>query len=259
MTPSRHHFPRRLAHGSSSRCGHRRHLPEAHSSLHASTFAQILSSVRSIVVPLSAHCHTTMRFQPASSHAFSLRWSRLTFLDHFSIQNAMFDFGMVESLHPCLCQKHPRTSIIVLALGITTSGFPGYRLSHTLNRQPKAKSRLRTRISGTVSLPRIFAINRLRCSGVIVSIYCFLCAIASSQPPHLRTAPLHNGDHPRSPSLPRRLASSSIRRSSSMSASSASLASSLRRMSSNASYLSAFRERHGPETRRQESFPAHSR
>ena len=44
--------------------------------------------------------------------------SRLTFFDHFSIQNFTFDLGMVAALQPCRCQKHPRTSMIVFALGI---------------------------------------------------------------------------------------------------------------------------------------------
>ena len=164
------HLPNLLEYGSSSLCGIRRDLPEAHSSLHAATLEQMRSSTRSALTPSRAHCQTIIRFQPASRHAASLRLSRLTFFDHFSIQKAMFDFGIVESLHPCLCQKHPRTSIIVFALGITMSGLPLSRLSHTLNRQPSANSLLRTRISGKVSLPRIFAIKRLRCSVVNVSI-----------------------------------------------------------------------------------------
>ena len=79
---------------------------------------------------------------------------------------------MVESLHPCRCQKQPRMSIIVLAPGMTISGRPGKRLSHTRYRQPHANRRLRTIISGKVSLPRIFAITRLRCSFVMRSILC---------------------------------------------------------------------------------------
>ena len=96
----------------------------AHSEAQDSTLAQMRSSVLAALPPTRAHCQTIIKFQPASRHAFSLRWSRLTFFDHFSIQNAMFDFGIVESLHPCLCQKHPRTSIIVFAFGTTMSGFP---------------------------------------------------------------------------------------------------------------------------------------
>ena len=106
------------------------------------------------------------------SRGFCAKSTRLAKGIRMGVQvcKAMFDFGIVESLHPCLCQKHPRTSIIVFALGITMSGLPLNRLSHTLNRQPQANSRLRTIISGNVSLPRIFAITRLRCSVVNVSI-----------------------------------------------------------------------------------------
>ena len=128
------------------------------------------SSVRSVLAPSSAHCQTIIRFQPASRHAASLRRSRLTFFDHFSIQKAMLDFGIVESLQPCLCQKHPRTSIMVFAFGITMSGLPLNLLSHTLKRQPHENSRLRTRISGKVSLPRIRDISLLLCSCVMRSI-----------------------------------------------------------------------------------------
>ena len=148
----------------------RRIIFDLHSEAHKFTLAHMRSSVRLALSPSRAHCQTIIKFHPASRHAASLRWSRLAFFDHFSIQKAMFDFGIVESLHPCLCQKHPRTSMIVFALGITMSGLPLSRLSHTLNREPAANSLLRTRSSGFVSFPRIFDINSLRCSVVIVSI-----------------------------------------------------------------------------------------
>ena len=156
--------------GNSSLWGRGRGLPVAHSEAHCAIFEQMRSSVRPALTPSREHCQTTRRFQPESHQARSFRLSRLTFFDHFSIQNAVLDLGIVESLQPCLCQKHPRTSMIVRAWGTTISGLPGYLLSHTLNRQPRENSCLRTRISGEVSLPRIFAISRLRCSLPILSI-----------------------------------------------------------------------------------------
>ena len=154
--------------GSSSLRGLSRTVLRA--SANAATCEQTRLSVRSVFAPTSAHPQITITFQPASCQAVSLRRSRLTFFDHFSIQKAIFVFGMVDALQPCLCQKHPRTSMIVFALGITMSGRPRKRLSHTLNRHPSANSRLRTRISGRVSLPRIMLMQRCRCSVVIVSI-----------------------------------------------------------------------------------------
>ena len=137
--------------GSSRRWGTRRETPDAASAAQAETLAAIRSSVRPARGPSRAHCHTIIRFHPAARQAASLRRSRRTFFDHFSIQKATFVFGMVDSRHPCRCQKHPRTSTIVFARGITTSGLPGYRLSQTLNRQPSANSLLRTRSSGILT------------------------------------------------------------------------------------------------------------
>ena len=155
--------------GSSRRWGMRRGMAAARSAAQEASLAQSLSSVLSRRDGASAHSQTMMRFQPPFAQSASLRMSRRTFFDHFSIQNATLDFGIVDSLQPCLCQKHPRTSTIVRAFGITTSGLPTNRLSQTRNRHPSANSRLRTTISGSVSLPRIFDISRLRCSGVNLS------------------------------------------------------------------------------------------
>ena len=139
----------------------------ASSSAHASSAVQMRSSVCSHFGLASAHPQTTIRFHPSLRHVASLRRSRRTFLDHFSIQNATLLFGIVESAQPCRCQKHPRTSMIVRARGTTMSGFPRNRLSHTRNRHPAAKIRRLTHVSGLVSLPLILLMIRLRCSGVI--------------------------------------------------------------------------------------------
>ena len=177
-----YHLHLRLFCGNSNRYAARCNFAQARFSVHVSSLAQMRSSVRSALSPSRAHCQTIIKFHPASRHAASLRWSRLIFFDHFSIQNAIFDFGIVESLHPCLCQKQPRTSIIVLAFGITMSGLPWNLLSQTLYRQPQEYSRLRTSISGKVSLPWIFAISRLRCSGVILSINAMISGVSLNSP-----------------------------------------------------------------------------
>ena len=57
-------------------------------------------SDRSRFCPSNAQPHRTIRFQPPARHASSLRRSRLTFFDHFSIQKAMLLFGIVESAQP---------------------------------------------------------------------------------------------------------------------------------------------------------------
>lgn len=156
--------------GSSSLCGRRRFAPPAHSSAQMSRAAHMRCIVLSQFIFPRAHSHTTIRFHPSLRQVSSLRMSLRTFLDHFSIQNATLLFGIVESAQPCLCQKQPRTSIIVRARGTTISGCPTNRLSHTRNLQPAANMRRRTSVSGFVSRPRMRLIILLRCSGVILSI-----------------------------------------------------------------------------------------
>ena len=82
------------------RWGVRRFLPSAASSAQALRHSQIRRSVRSRFMPSSAQPHTVITFQPSSFHAFSLRLSRLTFFDHFSIQNCTLLLGIVESAQP---------------------------------------------------------------------------------------------------------------------------------------------------------------
>jgi len=148
----------------------RRLVPAASSSAQESSAWQIRRSVLSHFCLSSAQPHTTIRFQPSLRHAASLRLSRRTFFDHFSIQKATLLFGIVESAHPWRCQKQPRTSMIVRARGITTSGRPMKRLSHTRKRHPAANMRCLTSVSGFVSLPRIRLMILLRCSGVMRSM-----------------------------------------------------------------------------------------
>ena len=85
---------------------------------------QMRSKVDSRFRADSAHPHTTIRFHPARRQALSLRRSRRTFRDHFSIQKATLLFGIVASAQPCRCQKQPRMSMIVRAFGMTMSGRP---------------------------------------------------------------------------------------------------------------------------------------
>ena len=156
--------------GRVSRWGARRFLPSEASSAQALRHSQMRRRVRSRFMPSSAQPHTVITFQPSSFHDFSLRLSRLTFFDHFSIQNCTLLLGIVESAQPWRCQKHPRMSMMVLAFGTTMSGLPVKRRSQTRNLQPAAKIRLRTRTSGLVSRPLILLIILLRCSGVTRSI-----------------------------------------------------------------------------------------
>ena len=86
--------------GSVSLCGMRRILPSAFSSAQTFRHSQTRRSVRSRFNPSSAQPHIVIMFQPSSFHAFSLRLSRFTFFDHFSIQNCTLLLGIVESAHP---------------------------------------------------------------------------------------------------------------------------------------------------------------
>ena len=142
------------------------------SSAQESSAAHMRRRVRSRSRRSRAQAQTTIRFHPAFRQAASFRRSRRTFRDHFSIQNAMLLFGMVESAQPWRCQKQPRMSMIVRARATTMSGRPVNRLSQTRKRHPAAKIRCRTSFSGFVSLPRIRLMSALRCSWVILSMQC---------------------------------------------------------------------------------------
>ena len=113
-----------------------------------------------------------MQCQPISANFRCSSKSLSLLRSIFACQNSVLLFGNTKNLHPsCPCQKHPFTKITVRYLRITMSGCPGSRgwFSRYLN--PWAKRYLRTTSSGFVPLLCMDAIQRLRCSFVILSIY----------------------------------------------------------------------------------------
>ena len=120
-----------------------------------------LRSVSSLRFGLSSHAQTTTTFHPASRHKISFFVSRAMFRFSFSFQKRTFDFGTRASSHPSWwCQKHPRTSIIVLCFFITTSGCPGMDFECKRKRKPRLCSHERVMSSGFVSFDLIRLITR---------------------------------------------------------------------------------------------------
>jgi len=117
------------------------------------------------------HSQTTISFQPSILIASAFFLSRVTFCSNFVFQKAIFELGMVASLHPgWRCQKHPRTSMTVLYFGKTMSGCPGRFFTCRWNRNPCIWRNERTTISGLVSWEWILLIFQLRCSGDLISM-----------------------------------------------------------------------------------------
>lgn len=119
----------------------------------------------------SSHSHTRITFHPKSSNACIDSRSRSMLRSIFSFQNSKFDFGNRKYLQSsCPCQKHPLTKMTVLYFGKAISGVPGNFLTCTRKRSPRENRYFRTIISGFVSFPLTAAIQRLRCSGVLISV-----------------------------------------------------------------------------------------
>jgi len=137
-----------------------------------------LSRLSSRSVFFSSHSQTTTTFQSRFLRAAVLRLSRETLSSNFFVQNSVLVFGVVASEQPlCLCQKQPFTKTTVLYFANTMSGFPGRPTLWSLKRYPTLCRRLRTIISGFVSLLQTrlmfqlrFALDKLSVNQIISSI-----------------------------------------------------------------------------------------
>ena len=117
-----------------------------------------------------------MQCQPIFASSRCSFLSRSLFRSIFACQYAAFVRGKCEYLHPsCPCQKQPLTKITVRYFRNTISGCPGKRGWFSLYLNPLENRYFLTIISGLVSLPRIAAIHRCRCSLVSLSIIYYFC------------------------------------------------------------------------------------
>lgn len=123
--------------------------------------AKIPSRVSVLTV---SHSQTTITFHPSFRSARECFRSRAALPLSFASHQVLRCVGVEQPRHPrCRCQKQPWTKTTVRYFGSTISGRPGSFLACRRNRYPIRCKRLRTTLSGVVSLLRIRLIFQLRC------------------------------------------------------------------------------------------------